>query len=93
VRAGILPLLDKLVEPPMERLYKILISYCKNFRFSKLKLGEARRLVQNNVSKGVNFDTETESGFTTSSTKSYKYGVTMSDNDVPGIDLSKYMVQ
>jgi hypothetical protein len=38
-------------------------------------------------------DTSTENGFTTGSTRSYRFGVSMSDSDVPGIDLSKYMAQ
>ncbi|PMD25497.1 hypothetical protein NA56DRAFT_642488 [Hyaloscypha hepaticicola] len=41
----------------------------------------------------VDLDTETDTGFTTSSTRSYRYGVTMSDSDVPGIDLSRYLVE
>lgn len=40
--------------------------------------------------KVINLDTEEESGFTTSSTRSYRCGVRMSDTDVPGIDLSRY---
>jgi hypothetical protein len=41
----------------------------------------------------VDFDMETKTEFTTRSTGSYRYGLTMSGNDVPGIDLSRFLVQ
>jgi len=47
---------------------------------------------QNKRAETINLSTDTDTGFTTSSTRSYKYGVTMSDSDVPGVDISKYMV-
>jgi hypothetical protein len=91
-RASTVHLTDGLLEFTFESLFECLIRQCKDFRLSKLREIH-HHPVQNNVSRGSNFDTETESCFTTSSTRSYKYGVSMSDSDVPGIDLSKYMVQ
>jgi hypothetical protein len=56
-------------------------------------LAQEARLVQIFPIRESNFDTETEGGFTSSSARSYKYGVTLSESDFPGIDLSKYTVQ
>ena len=50
------------------------------------------RPLQNGRVETINLSTDTDSGFTSGSTRSYKYGVTMSDSDIPGIDLSKYVV-
>jgi hypothetical protein len=59
-------------------------------------VGRARRIPLPERKEGpevVDFDMETNTEFTTRLTRSYRYGLTMSDNDVPGIDLSRFLVQ
>ncbi len=48
--------------------------------------------VQNKGAEAINLEAETDSDFGTISTASYRYGVTLSDSGVPGMDLSKYIV-
>lgn len=58
-------------------------------------LGRARRTPlpeRKEEPEVVDFETETNTEFTTSSTRSYRYRLTISDNYVPGIDLSRYLI-
>lgn len=41
----------------------------------------------------VNLEIDEESGFTSNTPMSYKYGITMSESDVPEINISSYLVQ
>ena len=41
----------------------------------------------------MNLETDEESGFTSNTSMSYKYGITISESDVAGIDLSRYLAQ
>jgi hypothetical protein len=83
----------------IERLCQSLFKDCKQRRVLKAPDRPAENkeevgfinLYTSTESEVINPDTSTESGFTMGSTRSYRFGVSMSDSDVPGIDLSKYM--
>ena len=80
------------------RLYQSLFKDCKQERVLTAP-GRSEEneevgfinLYTSTESEVINPNTSTESGFTMGSTRSYRFGVSMSDSDVPGIDLSKYM--
>jgi hypothetical protein len=92
---------EDLTEPDMEELNSQIIirracQRSRNFTGDPPSFGmdifEASGFRRNENRLEVINLTETARSVRTSSTKSYKYGVTLSDSGVPGMDLSKYLV-
>jgi hypothetical protein len=75
------------LEVQIERLCRSLFKDCKLGWLPKVP----DRPAENKEVGFINLYTSTGSGSPTGSTRSYRFGVSMSDSDVPGIDLSMYM--
>lgn len=82
-----------------EHLHRLLRQFSNNHKLDSSTPPPARAisapsfLEHNKRIKVIHIDSGEERGFTSSSSRSYRYGVSISDSDVPWIDLSRYMAQ